>query len=404
MNKGLLNFFNPRSIVLFICILQGIVFAILLIHRGLKKRSAADYWLAGLLVLLCLGNVSYLIGFAGVYDAYQDLSFFPFENSFAVGAVIYLYVQTLTNFERKFTRRDFLLFIPALVYYAYQFLIFLQPLSFKNWFDDAVHVPFVMPVLTIAIILSNTIFLCLSIRHYRRYRRWLNANFSDTEKLKFDWLRNFLYLFAVALFCSAVFDLTNSFIVYLSYKQYFWWHFIAALLTYYLAIAGYLRSESIKVEFPSADIQENLALPIGESPETENRKTLLKDEELKEWKDRLQNVMATRKPYLDPQLTLTNLSKELGVNSNLLSFVINAGFEKNFNDFINDYRVAEVKAKLSSGGSKNLTLLAVAFECGFNSKATFNRAFRKCTGLSPKEYQDQLIEPQIMENRAQITP
>jgi len=106
--------------------------------RALKKRSAADYWLAGLLALPCLGNVSHFIGFAGVYDAYPDLSFFPFDNPFAIGTAIYLYVQTLTNSERRFTRRDFLLFIPALAFYAYQFLIFLQPLSFKNWYDDVV--------------------------------------------------------------------------------------------------------------------------------------------------------------------------------------------------------------------------------------------------------------------------
>lgn len=403
MNKGFLNFFNPRSIILFISILQGIVFAVLLIYRGLKKKSAADFWLAGLLVLLCLGNVSHFIGFAGVYDAYQDLSFFPFDNPFAIGAVIYLYVQTLTNSARKFTGRDALLFIPALVFYVYHFLIFLQPLSYKNWFDDAVHVPYVMPLLTIGITLSNAIFLYLSIRHYRHYRFWLNANFSDTEKVKFNWLRNFLYLFAIVLLCAAIFDLTNSFIVHLSYKQYFWWHVIAALLTYYLAIAGYLRSENIKVEFSAAEESETLAPPTPESPETENRKTLLKDEELKEWRERLQHLMATNKPHLDSHLTLANLSRELGVNSNLLSFVINAGFDKNFNDFINDHRVAEVKAKLASPASKNLTLLAIAFECGFNSKATFNRAFKKQTGLSPKEYQEQLNAPQIIENRAQIT-
>jgi AraC-like DNA-binding protein len=403
MNKGLLNFFNPRSSVLFVSILQGVVFAVLLLYRGLKRRSSSDYWLAALLVLLCLGNVSHFIGFAGVYDAYQGLSFFPFDNPFAIGAVIYLYVQTLTNSERKFTHRDFLLFTPALAFFTYHFLIFLQPLSFKNWFDDAVHVPYIMPVLTIATISSNAVFLYISIRHYRQYRSWLDANFSDTEKIKFNWLRNFLYLFAVLLLCSAIFDLTNSFIRHLSYRQYFWWHVIAALLTYYLAIAGYLRSESIRIEFTSADVLESPATQIAELPETVDRKALLKEDELKGWKEKLQHVMATRKPYLDPQLTLANLSRELAVNPNLLSFVINVGFEKNFNDFINDHRVAEVKAKLGSAASKNLTLLAVAFECGFNSKATFNRAFRKFTGLSPKEYQDQQIEPLIMENKAQIT-
>lgn len=403
MNERLLSFFNPRSILLFICILQGMVFAVLLAYRGRRRRSTADYWLAALLVLLCLGNMPHFIGFAGVYDAYRDLSFFPFDNPFAVGAVIYLYVQTLTNSERVFTRRDLPLFAPALVYYAYRFLIFLQPLSFKDWFDDAVHVPFVMPVLTVAVVVSNALFLYLSITHYRRYRRWLDANFSDTEKIKFDWLRNFLYLFAAALLCSAVFDLVNSFLFRLSYTQYFWWHVVAALLTYYLAVAGYLRSETIKVGFTPAGEQQDEATATAEAPEAGSRKALLKDDELKEWQDKLRHFMTAQRPHLDPEITLPELAKALGVNSNLLSFVINTGFAKNFNDFINEHRVAEVKAKLAGGGAGNLTLLGIAFECGFNSKATFNRAFRKFTGLSPKEYQDQLTRPQILENRAQIT-
>lgn len=171
MNERLLSFFNPRSIVLFICILQGMVFAGLLVYRGWKRRGTADYWLAALLVLLCLGNVPHFIGFAGVYDAYRDLSFFPFDNPFAVGAVIYLYVRTLTNSEGLSARRGLLLFAPALVYYAYRFLVFLQPLSFKDWFDDAVHVPVVAPVLTVAVVVSNALFLYLSITHYRRSRR-----------------------------------------------------------------------------------------------------------------------------------------------------------------------------------------------------------------------------------------
>ena len=92
------------------------------------------------------------------------------------------------------------------------------------------------------------------------------------------------------------------------------------------------------------------------------------------------------KSYLNPELTLSELAIKLNTNTSVLSAVINTGFGKNFNDFVNEYRVEEFKRKAAAPDSKHLTLLAIAFDCGFNSKATFNRAFKKVTDLSPKAF------------------
>jgi AraC-like DNA-binding protein len=101
--------------------------------------------------------------------------------------------------------------------------------------------------------------------------------------------------------------------------------------------------------------------------------------------------MQNEKPFLDPQLTLADLARQNGVNSTVLSHIINTGFDKNFNDFVNEYRINEVIKKLQNGGAENSTLLSTAFDCGFNSKATFNRAFKKVTGNTPKEYIEKSI-------------
>jgi AraC-like DNA-binding protein len=85
-------------------------------------------------------------------------------------------------------------------------------------------------------------------------------------------------------------------------------------------------------------------------------------------------------------LTLSELATKLNTNTSVLSAVINTGFGKNFNDFVNEYRVETFKRKAAAPDSKHLTLLAIAFDCGFNSKATFNRAFKKVTDLSPKAF------------------
>lgn len=99
--------------------------------------------------------------------------------------------------------------------------------------------------------------------------------------------------------------------------------------------------------------------------------------------------MDDEKIYEEPELTLSLLAKKLQTNTSVLSRVINQGFGSSFNDFINACRINAVKEKLQAGEQQTQTLLGIAFDCGFNSKATFNRAFKKATGLSPKEWLQQ---------------
>ena len=372
-----IDFFNPRSILCFIAILQGLIFAAMLFGRFFRGKQKSDFWLGVLLLVLCSALVTPFIGFANVYDLNQWLTYFPFSIVYSYGVLVWFYTLHLTDSKRQFTRKDLLFFVPTIVYLIFRFYLFSQDLEWKDWFGDNYN-NILNTVIFITEFVWNLTFLFFSIRHYRKYRAWLNENYSDTEKIKFDWLRNFLYLFTAILILGALFDFTNSFIFKLSYIQFFYFEIILALTTYYLAVAGYLRSKTIELNFSETKAEE-----------IEERKTLLPEKELEKLKEKLQNLMQNDKVYLEPNLTLNDLSRKLGVNSTVLSFAINNGFGKNFNDFINEFRIAEVKEKLKSADDS--TLLNVAFDCGFNSKATFNRAFKKFTGVSPKEFQDEII-------------
>ncbi len=370
-----LEFLNPRSIIVFVCILQGTIFAALLLFRYFKHKKTADFWLAVLLAVLCSSLITPFIGFANVYDRNQWLTYFPFSIAYSYGVCIWFYVVNLTDSTRKFKRKDLLFFIPTAIYLIFRFTLFAQNLEFKVWFNENYYNPFADTIIFVTEFAWNIALLNFSIKHYKHYRKWLNENFSDTEKIKFDWLRNFLYVFTLVLILGAIFDFTDSFIFKLSYIQYFYFEMILAFATYYLAIAGYLRSQTIELDFLSNE-------------ELENRKTLLSEKELEKLKAKLQNLMHDEKTYLEPQLTLTDLSRQIGVNSAVLSYAINNGFGKNFNDFINEFRIVAVKEKLTNSDAENSNLLGIAFDCGFNSKATFNRAFKKFTGVSPKEFQE----------------
>ncbi len=373
-----IDFFNLRSIVCFIAILQGFIFASLLIFRGFHRKTRADFWLALLLFLLCSSLITPFIGFANVYDLNQWLTYFPFTIAYSYGVCVWFYVLNLTDSKRRFSAKGLFFFIPTILYLSFRFTLFAQTLEWKNWYGKT-YGDFFESFIFVTEFIWNLCFLYFSIKHYKKYRTWLDENFSDTEKIKFDWLRNFLYIFASFLILGALFDFTNSFIFHLSYIQYFYFELVLAFATYYLAIAGYLRSQTIELNFSEAKSVEIEAA----------RKTLLSEKELAKLKLKLQDLMQNKNLYLEPNLTLTDLSRQLGVNQTVLSYVINNGFSKNFNDFVNEFRINLVKEKLRNVNDS--TLLGVAFDCGFNSKATFNRAFKKFTGIAPKEFQDNLV-------------
>lgn len=105
-----------------------------------------------------------------------------------------------------------------------------------------------------------------------------------------------------------------------------------------------------------------------------------------EWKAKLSRLMDQEKPFLNPKLTLGLLAELAETNPHTLSKVINEGFEVNFNDFVNSYRVDTFKDRAKDPANQHLTLLAVALEVGFNSKTAFNRSFKKLAGSTPREW------------------
>ena len=108
--------------------------------------------------------------------------------------------------------------------------------------------------------------------------------------------------------------------------------------------------------------------------------------EISLWKSKIETLIQEEKLYQNPELTLNDLAKKLETNASVISKTINQGFRMNFNDCINTYRIEAIKDSFANGEHKKSTLLGIAYDCGFNSKATFNRAFKKNTGKTPKEF------------------
>ncbi|MFM2394472.1 MAG: hypothetical protein RLZZ546_2454, partial [Bacteroidota bacterium] len=116
------------------------------------------------------------------------------------------------------------------------------------------------------------------------------------------------------------------------------------------------------------------------------QKSGLDEKRLKEIHEALTHLIEVKEIYKNDDLTLYNLATMLNVSSNHLSQVINSMEGRSFFDFINYYRIEAVKNSITLNENEHLTILGIAYECGFNSKAAFHRAFKKFTGVTPTEY------------------
>lgn len=120
------------------------------------------------------------------------------------------------------------------------------------------------------------------------------------------------------------------------------------------------------------------------------KKSLFTDDELTRYKNRLNALMDDDKLYLNPELSLRSLAEYVNLPTNHMSQLLNEGIEQNFADYINSYRLEEFKTKLGTDSAHQLTLLALAYDSGFNSKTVFNTFFKRKMGITPKAYWNQL--------------
>ena len=116
------------------------------------------------------------------------------------------------------------------------------------------------------------------------------------------------------------------------------------------------------------------------------RTTRLSEKECRALNKKLEELMKTRKPYINADLKIADLAAELSTSAHTLSFLFNQYLKKNYYDYINEYRVAEFKQMVDAGDTSRYTLTAMSERCGFSSRASFFRHFKKFTGITPSEY------------------
>lgn len=378
------------EIFLFLAAAQGF-FLTLFIFQKYSKIYAARF--VGVLIFLysitvtgmLVNDLNYAVQIQELYAGFLALPF-------VIGPLQYFFALTLSNPDRRFRKKDILHFAPAILLFAFlPTYVFFSGITFvesKETLQGVIPAHFI--ILNWIILVHATTYSLLTLAKLRFHARRIKNLFSSVEKVQLRWLLDISYfaLVVVGVFCIE--NILMSFSINLT-NYYTASSIMVAIYVYTLGYLGLLKMDV----FLDPNINQSITqLPANEDiidGQTKYQKSGLSEKKANEYLDQLLELMQERKPYHDNSLTLNQLAKSLNMTPHNLSEVLNAKVGQNFFDFINSYRVEEVKKALADKNKRNLTLLAIAFDAGFNSKTAFNTIFKKLTGATPSEFRQSAV-------------
>jgi len=221
--------------------------------------------------------------------------------------------------------------------------------------------------------LQFAVYIVLMFLVLKRYKKIYQQNFSDTATKTYQWLFQFTVLSAVA----------HSFVIIKSILKYFDNDFSFPLAQIFVSFFG--LSIIVWMVFKALKYPELFKSVDSDIVLIQKDKTIVDENSNKEL-EKLTTYMETEKPYLNPSLSIRNLAEEIKMNSRDVSVLINQNLNQHFFDFVNEYRIKEAMGILKNPTKNQFTVLEILYEVGFNSKSSFNTAFKKHTGLTPTEY------------------
>ncbi|GAB3918478.1 helix-turn-helix domain-containing protein [Larkinella terrae] len=370
----------PLDLILLLGTAQGFILAVLLWFNP-KGRRLSNRLLAVLVGLLASASLAVGIPIMnGWINLFVD--FIPLIIAMPFGPLVYFYTRSMLDPEFRLGKREKRHFWPTVLDFGSKLMawVFLFGLLF-GFFEhsDNRKVGWLMDeydkYADIPRWISAAIYLFLTNRWLSRFQQ-TNPELTELQRTKMRWLRQFITVFLVFqtiwLLHLIPYILPQTSNALLDAFGWYPLYIPIAIMIYWIGLGGYLNARS--TDLPQT---EPVRKPVA---------TVLPDELVLETSSGLRKAMETDKLYLDPELTVEKVGRHLQVSPKTISAVLNQHLGKSFNAFVNEYRLEEVKRRLNDSAYANLTLTGIAFECGFNSQATFQRSFKQLTGFSPREY------------------
>lgn len=300
---------------------------------------------------------------------------------FIVAPVFYFSVIYFIQPDRKWKTRDHFHFAFAfimLLLLSLSLLIKVPPPTPADQKNAAV----IISVFNFVFCLQVISYCIVAYREITAYQKRLFLYTSNSEVINLKWLQKVVIC---VLFITGLWLLDNVF--KLAKNNAFFDQFASFIYLSGIFFIAYFSLKQ-KESYPlNKEEKEELDAIVKETSNVEvPQKKLISDTHLQEMKSSLLQIMENEKPFLDPELSLFKLASQLKVSSHILSYIINKGFDENFYQFVNRYRIEEVKKRIQDPDMKHLSLAGIAFEVGFNSKTVFNTTFKKTTNQTPSEF------------------
>lgn len=366
--------------VLYIGITQSFFAGLLIATR--KPFSTASRIMTAWVFLFCIEMI-----FALINRTVLDMYSFPFL-AFTYGPLLWLYIRHMTRPGLRFTLWNALHFIPFLVFFAVSVIFREEPIldDLSGFLVRDRFIPLRI-VYGACFFLSVTVYSGLAFLEIRRHQIRLRDMISYTSaKLSLNWMKILSITFYGGYVLVFILGGIKIFSGILPFDPYVLTFFLIAFFSF--AFSFYAIRQPEMLDYPSVSPEEVTIIPANDT--ARYARSGLRDEQAEEYLTTLLKFMDEEKPYINGDLTIADLSKRTGIPRHYITEVLNEKHGRNFFSFVNEYRVREVISRLKDPRYQHYTILAIAFDSGFNSKSTFNTFFKAYTGKTPSDFRQEL--------------
>lgn len=356
-----------------------IIFALYEVFGKPKQRQ--NIFLAGLLVLLLIHILGELFIYSGAYVFAPALAGAQFPIRMLLGPALYFYAFASMSPEKSLSKKAYLLALLGPVIVIIGMLPFIFGISAEEKLamanpDTRDAELFKIALLTcsfamLTFIIFTGIYLAAAFKLQNQHRLQLMERFSDIEKRSMDWFKVMLILWG----CVWFFFTLDYGISFLGLK----WFGTGIVLPIFEAFILMIFSHFALRQPTLADSDK------GQAPTKSSPASSLAEDKMEQIANKLKEVMSKDSLFLEDDLSLRRLSDVIAVSENHISETFSQFLNTNFFQFVNSYRIERAMSLLTS---TNKTISVIAFDVGFNSKSTFNTAFKKTAGTTPTAYRN----------------